>query len=573
MVNVKETPMRSRLTGGLRGTYPTETTTALADNSEAQSTGDVWAFRLSLAFLVLGAACRLHVYLLAFPIWRDEASLALNFVSRDFRGLLHELDHFQVAPLLFLWIEKAVYLCWGGSVLLLRLVPLLAGIAALVLFWRLARWSLAPLPAALAVGFLAVAQSSIHLASMVKPYSFDLFAAALLLILAIHYLRYPERGGCLAALALVVPFVVTASYPAVFVVGSVSLVLLPVVWQKGSRAGRCWFVAINVLCGVAVAAHLYYVGREIHDPTALAVQPYMAGFWKNGFLPRQPLAALHWLIRCHVGHMLAYPLAFNGGGLLGLLLCLVGAHALYRRHQFALLGLCLLPFALNFVAGALRRYPYAGDQRLEQHLVPGICLLLGSGIADLIPRLTIGAAWRKRLTASVAGAFVLIALAGAVDDDLHPYHNPEAAWANDIAEHLRREVRTADRIVLVSAHCFTGNCIRWQLLSFTEQMRSPTDIDWASLERDGGRIWFVDPMLELAPPQREPPSHDPRAALAATEHSAWHIVHRARFQAREPGPDEQVFHYCCDLHVLERGSAQARLAGELPTRSSLARCR
>jgi len=37
----------------------------------------------------LGVACRLLVYLLFFPIWRDEAALALNFVRRDFRGLIN----------------------------------------------------------------------------------------------------------------------------------------------------------------------------------------------------------------------------------------------------------------------------------------------------------------------------------------------------------------------------------------------------------------------------------------------------------------------------------------------------
>ena len=97
----------------------------------------IWAFRLGLGMLLLGMACRLYVYLLSFPIWRDEASLALNFVSRDFRGLLRELDNFQVAPLLFLWIENAVYQYLGGSAALLRLAPLLAGVSALVLFWHL----------------------------------------------------------------------------------------------------------------------------------------------------------------------------------------------------------------------------------------------------------------------------------------------------------------------------------------------------------------------------------------------------------------------------------------------------
>jgi hypothetical protein len=517
-------------------------------------------FGLSLGFLVLGVACRLLVYWLNFPIWRDEASLALNFVERDFRGLLRELDNFQVAPLLFLWIEKAVHQWLGGSALLLRLIPLLAGVSALLLFWPLTRLCLTPLPASLAVAFLAVAHAPIHLASMVKPYSLDLFAATLLLTLAVRHLRAPDRIGSLAALALLIPFVVAASYPAIFVAGAVSLVLSPVVWKQNRRTVRYWFVAFNVLCAATFLAHLRFVGREGHDPTLPPVETYMAAFWQGGFLPCQPLTALRWLVHRHTGHLFSYPLAFNGGGLLGLLLCSAGARALHRQRQLGLLALCLLPLALNFVAGVLHRYPYAGDQRLEQHLVPGLCLLLGSGLADILEKLSVYETWRKRWTTSVAGIFVLLALAGSVDDAMHPYHDGEAAWAADIARHLRREVRPQDRIVLPQSERFTLNCLRWQLLPFTAQMGSPEQMDGQRLLRAGGRLWFVDQIVERAPADREPSPRDPRALLAALARDAWHSVGRTRFLTREPGSGhQQVFHYCCDLHVLEHSCSQTRL--------------
>ncbi len=546
--------MRSRRAGSMRDVCRTEAT-PLADKTEDRSVLDVWAFWLGLGLLMLGVACRLYVYLLAFPIWRDEAALALNFVSRDFHGLLDELDNFQVAPLLFLWIEKAVYQCLGGSAALLRLLPLLAGVAGLELFWRLARRCLTPLPAALAVGFLAVAQSPIQLASMVKPYSLDLFAATLLLTLAVRYLRTPDRIGALAALTLLIPVIVTASYPAIFVSGAVSMVLLPVAWRRG---GRGWYIAFNVLCGASFAAHVRFVGHAGHDPTLPTVQAYMADFWKGGFPPHEPLTALHWLIRCHTGHLFSYPLAFNGGGLLGLLLAVFGGRALYRQRQLGLLGLCLLPFVLNFVAAVLHRYPYAGDQRLEQHLVPSLCLLLGSGGAELIRKLPAGADGRRRWAMAAAGLLVLIALAGAVTDTLHPAHDVEASWAEDIARHLRREIRPRDRLLLSQPERFTLNCIRWQLLPFAEQMCS-AEIDWPGLERTGGRLWLVHQMLERAPAGQEFFPYDARPISLSRDGNVWNTVRRTRFVVREPGGGEQqVFHYCCDLHVLERGNSQAR---------------
>lgn len=524
----------------------------------------VCAFWIGLGLLILGWVCRLHVYWLSFPIWRDEASLALNLVSRGYGGLLDELDNFQVAPLLFLWIEKAAYQCLGDSPALLRLAPLLAGLTALLLFWQLARRNLTPMPAALSVGYLAVAQAPIHLASMVKPYSFDLFAATLILLLAVHYLRNARSSNYLAALALFAPVLVTVSYPAVFVVGSVSMVLLPVVWRQGSYAGRIWYLAFNMLCMVTFVAHLQLVGRAGHDPTLPTVSAYMAEFWDGGFLPRELRIVPRWLLHCHTGHLFSYPLSFNGGGLLGLLLVVTGAHALYRQRRLDLLGLCLLPLALNFLAGVLRRYPYAADQRLEQHLVPGICLLLGSGAADLIRVLPAG---RRLSVAALTGLFVLIGLLGSVRDVLHPYQDVEAAWAADIAQQLHREVRPQDRIVIPCSERFTLNCLRWQLRPFVDQICAPTAVDWPKLERNKGRLWFIDQMVEQAPAVLELPARDPRQISPQMERVGWHDVRRVRFLAREPKSEVQsLFHYCCDLHVLEQDASQSWNIGNSPSR-------
>jgi hypothetical protein len=500
--------------------------------------------------LALGVAWRILVYSLSFPIWRDEAALALNLTSRDFRGLLNELDNFQVAPLLFLWLEKSIYQLAGGSVQLLRLVPFVAGMAGLVLFWRLARFCLAPLPAALAVGFLAVAQTPIHLASMIKPYSLDLFSAVLLLVLAVRYLRSPERSGCLAVLTLVIPILVTISYPAVFVAGSISLVLLPVVWQHCGRAGRVWFVAFNVVCLATFAAHLRFIGRNGHDPALPAVETYMAGFWKMGLLPDKPLSFLRWLGHAHTGHLFSYPLEFNGGGLLGLLLMLAGIHTLYQQRRLSLLGLCLLPMALNFAAAVLRRYPYGGDQRLEQHLVPGICLMLGLGAAEMIRILSIGG----RLGGAIlTGVFVLFGLIGSVGDVLHPYHDVEAIWARDIARLLRREVHPQDRILFPHSERFTLNCLRWQLLPFGEQVCTTDAVDWIRLGRITGKLWLVDQMTEQAPVLKEPPVRDPLALTPLSLIASWHSIHRVRFLVREPNAGSPLlFYFCCDLHVLQR---------------------
>ncbi|HEY7330115.1 MAG TPA: glycosyltransferase family 39 protein [Gemmataceae bacterium] len=514
-----------------------------------------WAFWIGLGLLALGVACRLSVYLLSLPIWRDEASLALNFDSRDYRGLLNELDNFQVAPVLFLWIEKAVYQFLGSSPALLRLAPMLAGVSGLVLFWHLARRCLTPSAAALAVGFLAVAQSPIHLTSMVKPYSFDLFAATTLLTLAVTFLDWPHRNRALIALTLLVPLLVTVSYPVIFVAASVSLVLLPTVWRQAGHTARIWLLAFNALCLATFTAQLRFVGHGGHDPTLPTVSAFMAGFWEGGFLPHELRTIPRWLVHCHTGHLFSYPLAFNGGGLIGLGLVIAGAFSLHQQRRFNLLGLCLLPLSLTFLGGVLRRYPYAADQRLEQHLVPGICLLMGSGASELIQRLP---ACRRAAMASLTGLFVFVGLSGSIGDVMRPYQDVEAAWAAAIARHLQGQVRPQDRIIVASSERFTLNCLRWQLLPFGEQVCNFARIDWRQLERNAGRLWFIDQMVDQAPVIFEPPVRDPRDISPQIERENWHDTRQVRFLVHEQKTGaKQVFHYCCDLHLLEHSKSQA----------------
>ena len=52
----------------------------------------------TLATVVIGLVWRLVRYSLAFPLWGDEAFLAVNFLTRDLAGLARPLEFDQIAP-------------------------------------------------------------------------------------------------------------------------------------------------------------------------------------------------------------------------------------------------------------------------------------------------------------------------------------------------------------------------------------------------------------------------------------------------------------------------------------------
>lgn len=94
---------------------------------------------LAVIALSIGVAVRLRDFMFARSLWLDEAMLALNVASRSFAELARPLDYTQVAPILFLWLQKACVAVAGVNEPALRLVPMVAGLALPVLGWRLAR--------------------------------------------------------------------------------------------------------------------------------------------------------------------------------------------------------------------------------------------------------------------------------------------------------------------------------------------------------------------------------------------------------------------------------------------------
>jgi Dolichyl-phosphate-mannose-protein mannosyltransferase len=511
-----------------------------------------WIVSLSLGLLGFGIALRLLVFGLNFPIWRDEACLSFNFVERDYRGLLRELNNLQIAPLLFLWIEKTVYILAGPSAWWLRLIPLLAGVGGLVLFWQLARTGLPPMAGLLAMGILAVSWWPIELASSIKPYSIDLFVSVLLLNLAVKYLRHPQGRTFLVLLALVAPLAVGLSYPAVFVAGAVSLVLAPVVRLK-SWGDRGWFLAFNGLLVTAFLAHLSLVGREKDPANPPGLDVYMKAFWDYGFPHGGLLASLWWALRVHVGKIFSFPVEFNGGGLLGLVLLVLGVRSLLRLGQRPLVLLCLLPFVLHLLAAFLKRYPYGMHPRIEQHLAPCFCLLAGAGLAALIHRVAATPPVQVRWLLGTTACLVAVGLGVAVTVWWHPYYDEEARWARSVLQDIQQEMRPDDRILILPSSSGCSICLRWQLLAVANHRQK------GAAPRPMTRLWILDEKSDQLPvgspePAPTPPDESCNSLLSTR---GWQAVRQRRFQGHLVQDQARVFRFFCDVYLLDPERKQA----------------
>jgi hypothetical protein len=459
----------------------------------------------TIAFLFLGVGWRLLRYLLQFPIWGDEAYMCLNFMEQTYFGLVGGLKHAVVAPLLFLWGELAVYQCLGGSDLAVRLLPVLAGLAALPVFWKLARQVLEPTAAVLAFGILAVAYYPVRHAVEVRPYSFDLLVSVALLSVAFAWLQEPKRLNLLVFLCLLLPVVLGVSNPVVFVAGGISIALLPTVWREPARAKALW-VIYNI---VLVTTFLIYLQINMAMQPASALQ-FLDSHWGHAFPPGEPIAFLKWLIVTHTSNMMAYPAGGkNGTSALTFLLFLAGIWQFARACRWDVLLLCLAPFALTFIAACLHRYPYGDSARFCQHLAPATCILVAAGIVSLISSTCRTVRSRQLATAAACGALVIVGGAGIARDLLQPYKTSGDQECRRMVAAIVAQAGPDCPIVVLSAwdHCQPE--WRWYLLQNHARLYRHEQANWEDVVR-GGRVLCLrascpeppGPPVELAPPWR-----------------------------------------------------------------------
>jgi hypothetical protein len=432
--------------------------------------------RLAVLVVIVGVVWRLTRYLLRFPVWGDEAMLLVNYPGKGYLDVTGPLEHCQVAPLLFHWVELTALRLFGASELAVRLPALLACLGSLVLFWWLARWMLPPTARWLAVAVLSVSIWPATLGSLVKPYTFDLFFSLALLLAGVAVYRRPEPRRLLV-LALVIPVALLASYPAVFVAGAVSLALLPVVCRQKRSVLWMTYLLCNVLILTTFAGHYHLVARAQLDssPDGTSTAAFMADYWQHGFPPAEPLALMKWLVFAHTGQMAAYPIgAAAGGSVVTVLLCLRGVARLWRRRRW-LIGLFAAVFALGLIAAVLRGYPYGASCRLAQHLAPMYCLLAGAGLSALL-------AGRRAMIAVLVG-LALLGVGGIARDFLKPYRDEESLWAARLVREL--ETRAGEEPILVTKPDDLAPVLRWQLLRRGERVL------WRADDVDSSSVWVI----------------------------------------------------------------------------------
>ncbi|UCD27859.1 MAG: glycosyltransferase family 39 protein [Planctomycetota bacterium] len=407
--------------------------------------------RFTLCLLLINLIWRTVRYALGFPIWGDEAFVVMNFVNRDFIGMISPLEYGQIVPLGFMWAELAVTRILGLSEWALRLLPYLAGVLSMLLFWQFAEKYFNRWIALLAVALFAASYYPVRHATEVKPYSIDLFVSLVMIYLswAVYQQPYQKKRWILLIVIAVVS--IWLSYPSVFVMGGVGLLLTYLVVSRKEAKFVGWWIAYG-LCIIASFATMYFLYAKPHAAAAWPGDaPWTIEEWGAGFPPvKEPWKLPIWILDVHTGNMLAYPVGgVKGGSSLTSLLVLIGIVSLWRTSREMLL-LLLGPLLFTFIAAAMHSYPYGTSARFSLYMAPAFCLLAGIGLINVIktlrpPRKIFRCA---RVTVIV---MALIAIGGIIRDVMQPYKSLSDYENRRVIQWLAQQTRPSDQWISFNA--------------------------------------------------------------------------------------------------------------------------
>jgi hypothetical protein len=362
----------------------------------------------------LGVVLRLVVYFADRPFWMDEASIESNITDRPIFAFRGPLSSDQLAPYGFLVVERTISHLLGSSRLALRLYPLACGLAAVFLFREVARRCLNARAGLWALALFALSDDLIYYSSELKPYASDVAIALIGWWLGSEWITRPGAPPRLVLAAGVGTVAPWFSFPAVFVLAAVGLVLAisALARRDGRRLaglaglGMLWLASF----GLSYVASL----KELGPRTTMWV------FWAFAFPPCPPRS---WADLGRIGRMIlglfinpfqfATPLGPRLSAALGLGLAGLGG-LVFARTRRTWLILLILPLGLAWLSACGRFYPFHG--RVLLFATPALIVLVAEGIEQIRSRLRrpwLAKLWLGFMLLSlVLGALFTLAQAG-----------------------------------------------------------------------------------------------------------------------------------------------------------------
>ncbi len=329
------------------------------------------------SILFLGVVLSLAQYVYNRSLWLDESLLALNIINRSYLELLRPLDYIQVAPILFLQIEKLFAELIPNSEYGLRLFPLLSFWGSLFFFYKTIKVIYKNSYTIIFSLSLFVINSTVILySSEVKQYMTDvLVLTSIYYFLTKNYEREIHKYYYLGIIGVVSLFL---SNICPFILFTVGLYLLYFNKKK-------YFLSLTLISFLWIVTFLLYYLMFIHNHPSQNAQ--VAAFSSEGyyvFMPTNPFNIDLYIFFYKKGidifyHLFGYRV-IGGIGLLALFI--IGIVILVRKKRLDIIILTITPIILHLLLSSLKLYPF--HMRLILYLCPIMVIIISFGFDYLI---------------------------------------------------------------------------------------------------------------------------------------------------------------------------------------------
>lgn len=334
---------------------------------------------LGLVFaLVYGLYLRLRLYFSNRSLYLDTASLANDVLNSPYLDLLKPLPSGQSAPAGFLVVTKWIGSLFNYNEYSLLFLPLMFGMASLVLFTVLSLYILGRKAAYIAVIIFSLSSSAIYYSAEYKQYSGDVFFTTLLLLLAVIVIKKHFSTPALISLSLAGLFAIWFSHTSLFIVPAVSLGLLYSIYLEKKH-----YPALKKVASLLFIWLLYYgvIFLLVINPS---VQPSMYNYFAAGFAPWpiHSLQDIQWYVDV-ITQVIRYPLGFSRVFEISMV-CMLAGLILFLNKANRYIGVMLLvPLLFLFIASILRTYPIIpAYSEVDSRLVLFVLPILGLAIAE-----------------------------------------------------------------------------------------------------------------------------------------------------------------------------------------------
>lgn len=403
---------------------------------------------------ILGIYLRTKVYLTNQSFWHDECALAWNVLNRSYLELFEPLRFLQVAPPLFLIYSKIIIKYFGTSELVYRLVPFVASLLSMVLFFFLSRLLFYTKRATLcAMALFAVSFPLYYYCAEFKPYSTDVLFCIFTMYI---YLNLNKEN--IFWYSLILSTFIWFSFPTAFLLGAIALIVMFSKKYSGEDKAKMLFHF-----SVSSLVFYFYYFRNVYD----VQHGSMLNYWQNEFISVENFSVIM---------QKANEFIFSPEIVLPILMALGLIMYFYQKSKFAMFS--VLSILLVILISMLHLYPFSG--RMILFLIP-IFILLCSKIVD----------FKGYVGYLILGVF----LYGAYPQFENTYNNIKKnnfyknnSTPREIAEYLSKNIKSKD-VVYVNVDSNCDYLYYKEIFSITNQ----EIIDSPELIRKGTRVWFFLP--------------------------------------------------------------------------------